>query len=174
MTLDQLAERSQLTASELSKLELGVRPLRVEYLERLAAAMDVKDPRELVHADQAEELFGAAPVAAARQGAGHGKPENLAIYGRVKGDRVVEIDSEHGTLDWSGYQDQADLFVVPMPASELNSVVPTGSLLVINRTFPVREGDLVLRRDGREATIEVVGRGASTTSCSKVVAIWLR
>lgn len=161
-----------MSVSEISKLELGVRPLRVEHLEKLGAAIGV-EARQLVHADQMVEIFAEDPASPREPGGASGVGK-LPVFGRAKGNRLVELRVESGVADPFGHQDASDLFAVPMPTGELNHLVPRGSILVVSRSLSVREGDLVLRVADDQGTVAQLRGGDPKDGCLRIISIWLR
>lgn len=151
MTLQDVAEASGFSRSELSKLETGQRPLRADHLIKLAPAFGVS-PNDLVAPELAAQFLGQlAETPRSGTAAINSGQDRLGIFGEVRENKLHDLHVSNGDVTVTlphGLSRKA--FVVYNPTSNFGGI-RAGDLLVVTTMIPPVRGDLCLIRYADES-----------------------
>jgi transcriptional regulator with XRE-family HTH domain len=182
-TLRQLGEIAKLSPSLIQKFELGIRRVNMGDLERIARALGV-EPYDLAGEQDRLALFGGAPPvppAAQVQKALTQNPPMMKIYGRIYGNRILDMDRVVGEIPnptlWND-RSLDDAFAVLAPQSVIQHLKP-GAILIVAGDQNIIDGDiLVLRGPDKNGELAIAGdlekEHSPEIKVYRVVAILLR
>ena len=147
-TLEWLAAKTDISASELSKLEFGAREPRLEHLLKIGAALEVP-PHDLVFQKDWEKYeFGGFRLARAAEHGGSAGAADLdfvPIRGRTVNHRVYDLNRTVGNVAIrlaDGLTE--DAYAIYNPTDKLGPFLKIGDVLIISPKLRVLPGDLVL------------------------------
>ena len=153
LSMQALADRAGTTASQINKLEKGERRLTVDWMVRLARALEI-DPKELVEFETFRPPGGGiSDVGLPRTLAGTpidlGSPD-LPVLGRAQGgpQGVLMLPVEQQPVDWTYRPPQLrkvkDAFAVFAYDDSMHPMYKHGQVLWIHPHLPIKPGDGVL------------------------------
>jgi phage repressor protein C with HTH and peptisase S24 domain len=153
LSMQALADRAGTTASQINKLEKGERRLTVDWMVRVARALEI-DPKELVEFESYRPPGGGiSDVGLPRTLAGTpvdlGTPD-LPVLGRAQGgpQGVLMLPVEQQPVDWTYRPPQLrkvkDAFAVFAYDDSMHPMYKHGQVLWVHPHMPIKPGDGVL------------------------------
>lgn len=150
ITIEQMAEKTGISTSHLSRIESGSRALGLEHLIRISRALDA-DPEELsndfsaadmemartVHLDDPEPVGDVANLNL-RGGLGLGSPEG------VETNNEGQIYADHVSGYWSfppavkaGWRNMPQVYSIPVEGDSMEPTLTSGSYVFVDMTHVV-------------------------------------
>jgi phage repressor protein C with HTH and peptisase S24 domain len=153
LSMQALADRAGTTASQINKLEKGERRLTVDWMVRVARALEI-DPKELVEFESYRPPGGGiSDVGLPRTLAGTpvdlGTPD-LPVLGRAQGgpQGVLMLPVEQQPVDWTYRPPQLrkvkDAFAIFAYDDSMHPMYKHGQVLWVHPHMPIKPGDGVL------------------------------
>jgi phage repressor protein C with HTH and peptisase S24 domain len=153
LSMQALADRAGTTASQINKLEKGERRLTVDWMVRLARALEI-DPKELVEFETYRPPGGGIsdaglPRTLTGTPIDLGTPD-LPVLGRAQGgpQGVLMIPVEQQPVDWTYRPPQLrkvkDAFAVFAYDDSMHPMYKHGQVLWVHPHMPIKPGDGVL------------------------------
>ena len=172
LSMQALADRAGTTASQINKLEKGERRLTVDWMVRVARALEI-DPKELVEFESYRPPGGGiSDIGLPRTLAGTpvdlGTPD-LPVLGRAQGgpQGVLMLPVEQQPVDWTYRPPQLrkvkDAFAVFAYDDSMHPMYKHGQTLWVHPYLPIKPGDgILIVKNSDEAIVKELVRRTDT------------
>ncbi len=180
LTQEQLADKIDMSNSNLSRIESGAVRYTSDSLELIASALGVgvadllsRDPNDILNPDDATPSLNTELISAQKSAQSaptlptpSQMPKDVPVYGTAQGGPVGAFQMENGVIDYvrrpPGIADAKDIYALYIVGDSMVPRYQEGELVYVSSKRPVRPGDYVV--------VEFVnGKGEQVAYCKQLV-----